>query len=302
MSIRSIHSGALEITRKALGILINRWYEAYGPYIDTAPELSEKHIKNCRLIENRLVLIERMKRGGVVCEAGTAFGSFAKEIVQRTSPRTFHIIDRDMSSFDSLYFSDLVKDGSVVLHEDDSSRALMSFPDKYFDWIYIDADHRYEGVLKDIEAAQRKVKERGFLIINDYTTWSPREAEKYGVMKAVNEFCIREGWELIFSPFSNPAIMTWLSVKSQRGNGKISKTYVRRKRKAAPTRYPVPHPRHVKRPTVKGVDLNPTLLLLVNTSSPKCHLEFQPRESCLSYCILGLGVSSAAFCRVLRPY
>ena len=198
MLIRTIHRCVLEITRRILAALVGWWYKIYGPYIDSAPELREKHIKDCRFIVNRLELIGRMRSDAVVCEVGTASGYFAKQIVERTSPREFHIIDRDMSLFDEQYFSTLIKAGRVILHEGDSSKTLMGFSDRYFDWIYIDADHRYEGVARDIKAAHRKVKEKGFLIFNDYTTWSPREVEKYGVMKAVNEFCIREGWELIY--------------------------------------------------------------------------------------------------------
>lgn len=38
--------------------------------------------------------------------------------------------------------------------------------------IYIDADHSYEGVKKDISVACRKVKHDGILIFNDYIYWS----------------------------------------------------------------------------------------------------------------------------------
>ena len=201
MIIRAIHRGALEVTRRILGILMGSWYDSYGPYVDVAPQLGERHIRNCRFVPSRVNLIGLMPKDAVVCEVGTAYGAFAGEIVQRASPRTFHIIDRDMSLFDAPHFSKEIEGGRVVLHEGDSSLALADFEDGYFDWIYIDADHRYEGVVKDIAAARLKVMDGGFILFNDYTTWSPREAEKYGVMKAVNEFCIREDWEIVFFAF-----------------------------------------------------------------------------------------------------
>ena len=42
------------------------------------------------------------------------------------------------------------------------------FPDKYFDLVYIDADHRYEAVSQDIKAWMPKVKDGGILCGHDY--------------------------------------------------------------------------------------------------------------------------------------
>jgi hypothetical protein len=75
---------------------------------------------------------------------------------------------------------------------------LENFPDNYFDWIYIDADHSYEGVKKDINKSKTKVKRDGLLVFNDYTPWSVAELIPYGVPKAVNEFCIANNWEIIY--------------------------------------------------------------------------------------------------------
>jgi len=75
---------------------------------------------------------------------------------------------------------------------------LALFPEEYFDWIYIDADHAYEGVCKDIERGHTKVKSDGMMVFNDYTNWSVCEIMPYGVAKAVNEFCIANNWEIVF--------------------------------------------------------------------------------------------------------
>ncbi len=77
-------------------------------------------------------------------------------------------------------------------------KALESFPDAYFDWINIDAQHTYEGVKRDINAARRKVKADGLLVFNDYTMWSYVEMQPYGVVAAVNELCLEDNWTITY--------------------------------------------------------------------------------------------------------
>lgn len=103
-----------------------------------------------------------------------------------------HLIDLDLTKYDldgSLVSYQLA--GEITLHQADSSETMRSFPAKHFDFVYIDGDHSYEGVVRDIDASAEKAKDDGFLIFNDYTMWSPWECMPYGVMEAVNEFCIR---------------------------------------------------------------------------------------------------------------
>ena len=80
----------------------------------------------------------------------------------------------------------------------DSEKAADMFPDEYFDFIYIDADHSYEGVVRDLKAWWPKIKKGGLFCGDDYIPddgdiWltgqgDPVYAGKFGVRKAVNEF------------------------------------------------------------------------------------------------------------------
>lgn len=166
---------------------------------ENAPELSSRHLKNCQVVPNREAILQQMKKGGITAEVGVQEGHFSSEILQLCQPEKLHLIDFGLTHYDiGQKFKSEINSGRVMLHESDSSVAINNFPDAYFDFIYIDADHSYQGVKRDIQAAKTKVKEDGFLIFNDYTYWSPSECINYGVIQAVNELCVQENWEMIY--------------------------------------------------------------------------------------------------------
>lgn len=72
----------------------------------------------------------------------------------------------------------------VTIHKGYSDNVLNSFPDNYFDLIYIDADHSYESVKKDLDISYYKVKSGGIISGHDYLF--NRHTD---VVLAVNEFC-----------------------------------------------------------------------------------------------------------------
>ena len=174
-----------------------------NPLVLVAPMLQDCHVKNCRLVENRVKMLEFLPKNSVVAEVGTQYGRFAEKILAATQPQKLHLIDSNFDCFNSeIDQKPLLKAGienaTIELHHGDSSTILSSFPDEYFDWMYIDADHAYEGVCKDIDRGHTKVKPGGMMVFNDYTNWSVCEIMPYGVAKAVNEFCIANNWEIVF--------------------------------------------------------------------------------------------------------
>lgn len=77
----------------------------------------------------------------------------------------------------------------LKLIRDYTTKAAEIFPDEFFDLVYLDADHTYEAVKKDLEAWYPKVRKGGFFVGDDYLDrWSPRRHVRFGVVKAVNEF------------------------------------------------------------------------------------------------------------------
>jgi hypothetical protein len=160
-----------------------------------APQLGTEHLRHCMVVPDRTVLLEHLPSGGIVAEVGTLHGAFAREILRIASPRELHLIDHEIHP-DVRGLAEQF--ASVRVHDRDSVEALESFRNEYFDWIYIDAQHSYEGVKRDIDAARLKIRKDGLIVFNDYTMWSYAEMQPYGVVPAVNELCIDDGWEVVY--------------------------------------------------------------------------------------------------------
>jgi len=179
---------------------LNRFHANASDYFtDVAPPpLTDRHLQNSRLVPSRNHILPLMPKGGVCAEVGTQTGGFAKLILSVVQPSKLHIYDIDYTPFDHAYFEPFVAQGTVELHRGDSSTLLSQLPDRSFDFIYIDGDHSYEGVAKDLAQAARKIKNDGWIVCNDYTIYSPLEKIKYGVYRAVNELCLEHDFEILY--------------------------------------------------------------------------------------------------------
>lgn len=74
----------------------------------------------------------------------------------------------------------------IRIVKENSDKAASRFADEYFDFVYIDADHHYESVLKDIKAWYPKVKNGGIIAGHDYYNKADMKA-KEAVDKLVQE-------------------------------------------------------------------------------------------------------------------
>lgn len=92
--------------------------------------------------------------------------------------------DRYQSLLDELYNVPEVENRLI---KGDSRTAWEIFDPEYFDFVYIDADHRYEYVSKDVHRWWTRVRPGGVMAGHDYAPAPPKRHWGSGVIRAVNE-------------------------------------------------------------------------------------------------------------------
>lgn len=171
-----------------------------GP-IEVSKPLPAALVADCQFCASRVDMLDRLPRQGIVAELGTYRGDFAREILARTDPRELHLVDIDYALFDE---SGLTEAG-VQRHRGFTYEIIAAFPDAYFDWIYVDADHSYDGTMRDARASAAKVKPGGFLVFNDFAHIDPY-LSRYGVHRAVVDFALETQWPFSFFAFETAAL------------------------------------------------------------------------------------------------
>lgn len=116
------------------------------------------------------------KRG---LEIGFAWSMSARAFLDALPKATLLSLDMNDAMNRSKSMKDYGKRWELKLGD---SSTLMSELNEKFDYIYIDGDHTYEGVKKDLEQAPRLLAKNGQLICDDYGN-----AESIRI--AVDEFC-----------------------------------------------------------------------------------------------------------------
>ncbi|MCP4933866.1 MAG: class I SAM-dependent methyltransferase [bacterium] len=169
--------------------------------VNTSRSLLPELVEDCRFCASRIHMLDHLPHGGIVAELGTRKGDFAREIFSRTEPRELHLIDLDYSKFSS----DGLVDDRVHQHRGFTHEIIASFENDTFDWIYIDADHSYEGALRDACAAAEKIKPDGYIVFNDFAHIDPYLG-RYGVHRAVVDFALERAWPLRLFAFHTSAL------------------------------------------------------------------------------------------------
>lgn len=168
--------------------------------------LGEEHLRNARLITDRIELLKRMPKNAVVAELGVDEGGFSQQILTHCDPKKLHLVDawstgryhQGKRQAVEERFAERIAKGQVQLDLGLSTEVVRSFADAYFDWIYIDTDHTYSTTIAELRLYDKKVKKGGIIAGHDYVIGNWVEHVRYGVIEAVHQFCVESNWELIY--------------------------------------------------------------------------------------------------------
>jgi hypothetical protein len=187
-----------------------------GGFVDIKAIVRRQLIGQGRIAPERMNLLQQMPVDSVCAEIGVFKGTFAAAILKIVHPRRLHLIDPwvyqqeyseswfggilggSQAAMDRLHekvrrgFRDEIRKGQVVINRGFSVETAAEFPDAYFDWIYIDANHTYDAVKADLCSFLPKVKCNGFITGDNYgyrADWWWKD----GVQRAVDEF-VAGGW------------------------------------------------------------------------------------------------------------
>jgi hypothetical protein len=156
-----------------------------------------------------------LPKGGVGAELGVQKGDFTRELLDIADPERLHLVDLwylfgkewhwgagNRSTVAALKgvldeFEDELVSGKVALNIGNDLEVLTTFPDRYFDWVYLDTLHMYEHTKQELEVLRVKVKLDGTIAGDDWLV-DPNHPH-HGVCKAVREFVRTEPYELIYS-------------------------------------------------------------------------------------------------------
>jgi hypothetical protein len=170
------------------------------------PDLEERHVANARLVSTRTRLLALLPRDAVAAEIGVSRGKFTAAIMTANRPRKLHLIDVWASDrynqtlrqgVEQTYAAEIAA-GSVEINPGYSTEVGRTFPDAYFDWIYLDTDHSYPTTRDELAIFESKMKPGGIIAGHDYVMGNWRSSLKFGVIEAVHEFCLARNWELLY--------------------------------------------------------------------------------------------------------
>ena len=124
-------------------------------------------------------LLQEYKKSDLICaELGVFQGHNAVYMLETDSTMLLYLIDGYVNMENDPYpngIADLIKEAEenlfpfkdrIVWIRKQAEEAVKDYPDEYFDYVYIDANH-FEGIFKDITDWYPKVKAGGILAGHD---------------------------------------------------------------------------------------------------------------------------------------
>ena len=164
-----------------------------------------------RTIESRSQMVDITGPCKRITEIGTFRGDFAAELLHMYDPTLLVLVDpwegtvvsgdadgNDVRSYDGETCFQEVRErfrdsAAVVMRCRSDEISLCDM-----DLVYIDGDHSYEGVRRDLELALQWVSSRGWICGHDYGMNPAKTRARYdfGVRRAVEDFCTHYGFRV----------------------------------------------------------------------------------------------------------
>ena len=212
-AIHELNIPVHEMPRKINALCGTRYFpDADLQHYTYEPNSKHKISLHCqqyfKRFETRIDMINTLvQKHGEYAEVGVFEGEFSKELFTVLKPQKLHLIDlftgnavsgdKDGNNGKWANLDDVFQHlicyfpQNVTMYKGESYNVLNGFKDDSLDMIYIDGDHSYEGVKKDLHAAYDKVKSGGWIMGHDYEMNMEKAQIEYtfGVKKAVDEFC-----------------------------------------------------------------------------------------------------------------
>lgn len=172
------------------------------------PKISKTQLKNVKIYSDREEFVNSLNSQLCILEIGTLAGDYADLLLTR-NPKTLDLLDSynssDMHGLERFeesnhyeYVQNKYKNNvNVNIIKGLSDFTLPSLNKKYYDYIYIDADHSYESISNDLNNSIRLLKDDGIIGLNDYLI-ADINNNKYDTVFAVNKFLHdNHNWEVI---------------------------------------------------------------------------------------------------------
>jgi len=165
-------------------------------------------------------MYEKHNKLGVGAEVGCYQGDFTQVLADRYKGKIMAIDYFDESDF--LYYEGLesrcrenLKGLNCEVIKGNSLEVAGKITDGSLDWVYIDADHRYENAKADIETWFPKVRKGGIVSGHDYIKDYSVSGIDFGVWRAVDEFCKDNNYKfkLVDDLNSGANFASWYFVK-----------------------------------------------------------------------------------------
>lgn len=175
--------------------------------------LKNKHLKNLKALPDRMHLMDKLPKRSRAAEVGVHIGKYTRKILDINNPKTLYLVDHwediddrfnhRTNRFEKIksVFKDELESGQVVAKKGYSGKILRQFADNSLIWVYLDSFHSYEQLKKELMISADKVKNNGYIAGHDYTDGDEGSGYKYGVKRAVREFCVEHDYEFKYLTF-----------------------------------------------------------------------------------------------------